>query len=73
MDKLKNALGTIAVLSLPFIGLFNILEIWSYWPDEFTWTEVFSKVKYTLITLFLISLVMGLLIQAAQRAQDIEQ
>ena len=73
MDKLKNALGITAVLSLPFIGLFNILEIWSYWPDKFIWTDAFSKVKYTLITLFLISLIMGLLIQAAERAQNTEQ
>lgn len=73
MDKLKNALSITAALSLPFIGLFNILEIWSYWPDEFTWTDIFSKAKYTLITLFLLSLIMGLLIQAAERAQNVEQ
>ena len=69
MDKTKNILGTIAVLSLPLVGIFNILEIWTCWPEEFSWTEFFSKAKYTALTLFLISLLMGLLIQAAERAQ----
>lgn len=72
MDKVKNLLGTIAIISLPFVGVFNILEIWTYWPVEFTWTEFFCKVKFTALTMFLISLIMGLLIQAAQRAQTKE-
>lgn len=63
MSKLKNLLATILIISLPVAAMFNIWEIWSE-------SEVAYKLKWTAMTLFVTALIMGLLIQAAERSAD---
>ena len=63
MSKLKNTLATVLIACLPGAAVLNIVEIW-------TESEVAYKLKWTCMTLFVTALVMGLLIQAAERAAD---
>lgn len=60
MDKIKQALSVIVVFCLTACMLCNIAEIW-------TEHDVFSKLKYTFLTLFLYSAIMGLLLQAGEQ------
>lgn len=63
MSKLKDILATILIISLPVAAVLNIWEIW-------TESEVAYKLKWTAMTLFVTALIMGLLIQSAERAAD---
>lgn len=63
MSNLKNVLATILIISLPAAAVFNIWEIWSE-------SEVAYKLKWTCMTLFVTALIMGLLIQSAEKAAD---
>lgn len=61
-DRLKYILGIIVVVSLTTCCVFNIIEIW-------TESEVLSKLKYTSVTLFFYSAIMGFLIQVSEQNQ----
>jgi len=60
MNKAKEIFAIIIIVSLPASAVFNIWEIW-------TGAEVANKLKWTAMTLFMTALLMGLLIQSAER------
>ena len=60
VEKISNALGLVMFFSLPAAMICNIIEIW-------TESETAYKCKWTLLTVFITVLIMGLLIQAGQK------
>ena len=59
IEKISNALGAAMFFSLLAAAICNIIEIW-------TENEVVYKCKWTLLTVFITALIMGLLIQAVK-------
>ncbi|HRI59947.1 MAG TPA: hypothetical protein PK228_09495 [Saprospiraceae bacterium] len=63
MDSIKSVLSIIVVIMLTACMLCNIAEIWLE-------SEVFYKLKYTFVTLFLYASIIGFLIQVGENNQQ---